>query len=42
MGLRYDGGEIGKDAGESGDGWECEAEFVEDVGGGAEDVAWDG
>ena len=39
MGLRDDGGYVGEDAGDFGDEGECGAEFVEDVGGGAEDVA---
>ncbi len=41
VGLCYDGGEIGENAGESGDSWECEAEFVEDIRGSAEDVTWE-
>lgn len=40
VGLCYDGGGVGKDARDVGVGWECGAESVEDVGGGAEDVAW--
>ena len=39
MGLRYDGRKIGKDAGKVGDQWEAKAEFIEHVGGGAQDEA---
>ena len=41
VGLCYDGGEIGKDARDSGDEGESEAELIEDVGGSAKDVAWE-
>ncbi len=40
VGLCYDGGNIGEYAGDAGDEWESETEFVEDVRRGAEDVAW--
>lgn len=41
VGLCYDGGEIGEDARHVGDERECEAEFIEDIGGSAKDVAWE-
>lgn len=41
VGLCYDGGNVGEDAGNVGDKGECGAEFVEDVGGGAKDVSWE-
>ena len=34
--------DIGEDAGEAGNGGEGEAEFIEDVGGGTENITWMG
>lgn len=39
VGLRYDSREVRDDAGDIGDEWEGKAELIEDVGGGAENVA---
>ena len=42
VGLGYDGGEVGDDAGDIGDEGQGEAQFVENVGGRAQNVTWEG